>query len=203
MTLSSLVGWAWATGIRVIPALIKGRFAGAAWELNGVPVVTLAESNPTEAFWLFDLGHEIGHIAQRHLTTGSVVDVDDPRPTDNNDLLEREANDFALKLLLPNHAALLAGVRTATAGNYLRFKDAVAATARAANVPAGLLGMVAAYELTEIGQNKDRWGSATNLAKAEGAGRAIVRDALRAHLETGELPEVDRALIEGVALADQ
>ena len=59
----------------------------------------------------------------------------------------------------------------------MRFKSAVERVAARANVSPGLLRMIAAYEITEVGQYKDRWGSATNLAKADGPGRPIVQRA--------------------------
>jgi len=65
---------------------------------------------------------------------------------------------------------LLQEVRREARGSHLCFKGAVASVADAARVSPGLLGMIAAYALTEVGQDKDRWGSATNLARPDGSG---------------------------------
>jgi hypothetical protein len=92
-------------------------------------------------------------------------------------------------------------VRRESRGNYLRFKDAVATVAKQANVSPGLLGMVAAYELTEIGQAKDRWGSATNLAGPDGEGRGQVQTALIARLDTRGIPEEDASLLSAAVLS--
>lgn len=88
---------------------------------------------------------------------------------DSQDSTEQADSDFGLEILLPNHEELLQDVRREARGSHLRFKGAVASVADAAQVIPGLLGMVAAYALTEVGQEKDRWGSATNLARPDGA----------------------------------
>jgi hypothetical protein len=74
--------------------------------------------------------------------------------------------------------------------------------ARKANVNAGLLGVVAAYELDDLGEPKDRWGSANNLSAADGTGRDVVRAALAARLTTQITPELDRLLVEASVFAD-
>jgi hypothetical protein len=74
--------------------------------------------------------------------------------------------------------------------------------ARKAKVNAGLLGVVAAYELGDLGEGKDRWGSANNLSAADGAGRVVVRDALARRLSTAVTPELDRLLIDATVLAE-
>ncbi len=103
---------------------------------------------------------------------------------------------FALQVLLGDYHSLLDEIRRESRGNYLRFKGAIATVARKRNVNAGLLGMVAAYELSDIGEPKDRWGSATNLARAEGDGRDIVTRELRGRVDLDRLSEIDSMLIE-------
>jgi hypothetical protein len=65
-----------------------------------------------------------------------------------------------------------------------------------------MLAMVAAYALTEIGQYKDRWGSASNLARPEGQGRPIVQNALRMHLNIDRLPRLEREIVDAVCLSE-
>ena len=112
-----------------------------------------------------------------------------------SDSTEQAANDFALEILLPNHEELLQEVRREARGSHLRFKGAVASVADAAQVSPGLLGMIAAYALTEVGQDKDRWGSATNLARPDGAGREQVQNVARQFLSPDHLDPVDVVLI--------
>ena len=60
---------------------------------------------------------------------------------------------------------------------------------------AGLLGVIAAYELTEIGEYKDRWGSATNLARPDGSGFVQVSQSAARNIDFESLDRTDRELI--------
>jgi len=198
VTLDSLVGWMWNAGIPVIPLFGRGGFAGTAWVVDGDPVVVLKDMRNFASLWLFDLAHELGHLARGHLARGGIIDVDAPQVQPEEDQEEQDASAFALQLLLPEYQALLSQVRVEARGSHLRFKNAVATVAQRADVRVGLLGMVAAYALTEVGEYKDRWGSATNLARPEGSGRGPVQRALWEHLDPGRLPAVDRAIVQAV-----
>src|ERR1035437_156168 len=198
VTLHSLLQWAGAAGVPVIPVHGRGGFSAAAWIVDDVPVVVLKETREFMAFWLFDLAHELGHIARGHVAQSGIMDVDAPDVRPGADRDEQEANEFALQLVLPDHEVLIHEVRVQARGNYLRFKGAVAAVAASAGVSAGLLGMVAAYEMQEVGEYKDRWGSASNLARSEGPGRPVAQQALWRHLSAERLPEVDNALVKAL-----
>lgn len=205
VTLSSLLSWTWDRGIAVVPMHGRGAFCAAVWFVGEAPAVVLKETRESSVFWLFDLAHELGHIAHGHIATDGIVDVDPPRPSEHpdaaGDAQEHDANEFALELLLGDHRGLVSAVRAEARGSYLRFKGAVATVARRANVSAGLLGMVAAYELIDIGEAKDRWGSATNLAEADGLGRPPVQAALARHLDLDDIGEPDRGLLRAAVMA--
>jgi transcriptional regulator with XRE-family HTH domain len=195
LTLESLTNWILGIGIPVIPLYGRGIFSAATWQIGRRPCIVIKESRDLSVFWLFDIAHELGHLALGHLSDGWIVDVDEPKPIDNSDKQEQEANDFALDLLLPDHEDLLKSVRAEARGNYLRFKGAVETVASGAHVNPGLLGMVAAYELSDIGEAKDRWGSATNLARSDGSGRPIVARTLWKDLDLDQLSSLDAALL--------
>ena len=200
INLKSLLDWTWDRGVAVVPLHGRGGFYAASLVVESPPTIVLKDARPHAVFWLFDLAHELGHIALNHLHSGGVVDVDELRPTDHSaageDEQERDANTFALRLLLGDYRALLGEVRRDSRGNYLRFKGAVATVARKRRVNPGLLGMVAAHELSDIGEPKDRWGSATNLARAEGDGREIVTQMLTSRVDLSRLSEIDAMLIK-------
>jgi transcriptional regulator with XRE-family HTH domain len=80
LTLASLLGWTWEAGIPVVPILGRGAFAAASWSLARRPVIVLKDSRAFAAFWLFDLAHELGHIALGHVHEGGIVDIDSPTP---------------------------------------------------------------------------------------------------------------------------
>jgi len=195
VTFASLLRWTWGAGIAVIPLYGRGGFSAAVWTVGSAPVVVLKETREFAAFWLFDLAHELGHIASGHGAEDGVIDVESPHPHAGSDADEEDANTFALRLLLPRHEQLLEEVRREARGSHLRFKGAVVTVARRAKVSPGVLGMIAAYELTEVGQYKDRWGSATNLARPDGSGREVAERLIREHLSAERLSEVDAALV--------
>lgn len=205
LDLRALLTWTWRCGIPVLPMVGSGGFAAAVWDIDESPVIVLKEPRDVPAFWLFDLAHELGHIARGHVAGGSIVDVDaltSERAMHAGDAQEQEANEYALNLLVPNYRELVAEVERQSRGNYLRFKDAVASTAQRHRVNAGVLGVIAAHELTDLGEHKDRWGSSTNLSKLDGEGRAVAVEVAREFLDLNALSDEERALLETVVLGD-
>jgi transcriptional regulator with XRE-family HTH domain len=201
VALEMLLGWAWAQGILVIPMIGPSGFSAAVWTVEGRPVVVLKETRALVAFWLFDLAHELGHIARGHLDGGGVVDLTSPTNPDTADPLEREATAFALDLLLPGHETLIAEVRERSWRDpRKKFKFAVDDIARAAKLSPAVLGVAAAYQLTDIARPQDRWGSATNLGKPDGSGREIAESYFRANVPLGGLTDIDAGLIRAVVL---
>jgi hypothetical protein len=179
----------------------RGDFSAAVWDGSARPVIVLKDSRELAVYWLFDLAHELAHLALSHVGQTGLIDVESPALRgDSIDSTEQAANDFALEILLTNHTELLKEVRREARGSHLRFKGAVASVADAAQVSPGLLGMVAAYALTEVGQDKDRWGSATNLARPDGGGREQVQKVARQFLSPGHLDPVDVVLIRQLVL---
>ncbi len=91
-------------GIVVVaePAVPGMPLDGAAFVVNGVPVVGLTlRHDRLDNFW-FTLLHEIAHVVLHYrtgLATGFFDDIDKPTRDD----LELEANEFASELLLPEH----------------------------------------------------------------------------------------------------
>lgn len=203
VTLESMVEWMWDHGIPVIPLHGRGGFCAAVLAVGSEPTVIVKETRDHVAYWMFDIAHELGHIALGHVHDSGLVDVDALTPAGDasDDAQENAANDFALALLLDNAADLLRRVETEARGSYLRFKGAVATVAREANVNGGLLGVVAAKALTHVGEHKDRWGSANNLSLADGAPRPILQDALQRRLTSTIEPELDRLLVQATVFS--
>lgn len=204
VTLHSMIEWLWDHGIPVIPLHGKGGFCAAVLAANEAPVVIIKEVRDHMAYWMFDVAHEVGHIALGHIGGRGLVDVDDPTPGDREtqDGQERAANDYALELTLGRPDDLIRRVDVESQGSYLRFKGAVATVARQANVNAGLLGVVAAKVLTHVGEGKDRWGSANNLSLADGSPRPVAQAALERRITASIEPEVDAVLLRAAVLSD-
>jgi transcriptional regulator with XRE-family HTH domain len=205
ITLEALAEWAWDAGIMVLP-MGGPDFSAAAWHVGERPAVVLKAKQEYSAHWLFELAHELGHVLLGHAAgeTG-VVDVDQPQPlVAAIDEQEQEANEFALRLLIPERERLLEEIRIgsgqSTQEQKWNFKGQVERVAAERRLAPGLLGFVAAYGLPEVAETGDRWGSATNLAKEEAEARPIIRAALRRHINFAALSELDRALVEAVVL---
>ena len=107
---------------------------------------------------------------------------------------------IALELLLPDHEALVAEVREDSMRGqpHLRFKFAVERVAAAHGVNTALLAMVAAYALTDVAEQKDRWGSATNIAKAERSGAQVVREVVAKYLSLETVDRDEAAILQTV-----
>jgi Zn-dependent peptidase ImmA (M78 family) len=204
ISLEALVEWAWDMGVLVIPTPgTKKIFSGAAWKIGERPVAVLSSEQASPPFWLFDLAHELGHLALGHPDERGVVDIDKPgEPID--DAHEEEANRFALDLLLPKSEELLVEIRRRCEGSLdwqkRKFKWKVIEVAEEAGVDKALLATTAAYALRDIAKPVDRWGSAQNIAKEQGKGRTIVQEALRRRIDLDLLPELDAALLRVVVL---
>jgi transcriptional regulator with XRE-family HTH domain len=202
VTLEMLLAWAWAHGIIVIPLMGTGGFQAAVWSVEKRPVIVVKESRALVAFWLFDIAHELGHIACGHLANGGIVDLTSPTKPDTQDALEREATDYALNLLLPGHETLIAEIHErAKSDPRNKFKWVVKAIAEHANLSPSVLGVAAAYQLTDLAEPKDRWGSATNLGAADGSGRESAESYYRAHVPLAGMTEIDAGLIRSVVLS--
>jgi transcriptional regulator with XRE-family HTH domain len=204
LTLAALSEWAWRKGTVVIP-MSGPEFSAAAWHVGERPMVVLKAKQEYSAHWLFELAHEIGHLALGHASGNDwVVDIDQPQLVVSVDAQEQEANDFALSLLVPDWELLLTEIKSGSGASTQeqkhRFKGEVERLSTEHGLAPGLLGFIAAYGLPEVAESGDRWGSATNLAKEEKPARPIVRAAFERHISLGEMSELDAALVEAVVL---
>jgi transcriptional regulator with XRE-family HTH domain len=199
VTLDALLDWCWSAGIVVLPVRVNGAFAAAAWIEDGRPVIVLKDSRSPAVFWLFDLAHELGHIALGHVTEAGVVDGDLRRP-DPDDREERAANDYALDLLVPDHAQLITDVRHRLRGKNEpeNWKWDVKAVAEDAGHSAGLFATIAAFAMRDVAREQDRWGSAQNLARPEGEGRPRVERAFAEHVDLKRLPTFEALLVKAL-----
>lgn len=207
LSLASLTAWAWSMGTIVIPMSGPG-FSAAAWFVEQRPVIVIKVAPDLIAHWLFTLAHEIGHIAlghvvPGHVSHGGVVDIDDPLGG-SDDEQEREANDFALDLLVPNRDALFAEIRDRSAGPLRRqkerFKWEAKKVAEQADLNVPIVVLAAAYALTDVAEPRDRWGSAMNLAKEEGAARPLLISAFEQRIDLDQVSQLDTALLGAVVL---
>lgn len=203
VSLESLTRWAWDRGVVVIPTPWGQNFSGAAWYVGSRPVVVLSSGQRWLAFWLFDLAHELGHIALGHTVEEGVVEIDKPGK-ETDDQREDEANRFALELLVPESERLFEEIRRRSEGSLefqkQKFKWKVIDVAKEEGLDEAVLATTAASALTDIAEQVDRWGSAQNIAKEQGEAMPLMRTAFAERIDLDSMSELDAALTRVVVL---
>ncbi len=203
VSMETLLDWAWGHGVAVVPMSGPG-FQAAAWYVGERPVVVLKLSHPYRSYWLFALAHELGHLVLGHVDRDEgLVDLEDPGSL-RDDAQEQEADHFARDLLVPGSEALFAEIRRRSGDTpdeqRRRFKFKMIEVAKQAGLEPDQLGFLAAFAMTDVARQRDRWGSATKIAKTLPDGAPIARGWYRRHVEIGRLKEMDAALVEAVVL---
>ncbi|MGD1007108.1 MAG: ImmA/IrrE family metallo-endopeptidase [Ignavibacteriaceae bacterium] len=102
VNLRNTLEFLWSSGIPVvhIPVFPKeiNKMDGMAVNLDGRPIIILSKNRRHDAWLLFILAHELGHIIKGHLSNVDkiIYDVNLESEGDNE---EKEANEFAIELL--------------------------------------------------------------------------------------------------------
>ncbi len=102
VNLESLLDYCWSKGIAVgyvnnFPNKMK-KFAGMIQWQEDCPIIILSTNHAHRGKFTFDLAHELGHLALGHLREGILID--ESLEFNSNDDEEKEANEFAVHLLL-------------------------------------------------------------------------------------------------------
>ncbi len=103
VSLCSLVSFCHSVGIPVVylksfPQAAK-KMAGLALMSHGRPVIVLTQPQK-HGYMLFDLAHELGHIAKGHLNAeNGQCHVDAKIENASTDEIEKEANEFAFQVI--------------------------------------------------------------------------------------------------------
>ena len=204
VSLERLLRWSWDHGILVVPTPgTKKVFEGAAMKPDGHRVAVLSSAQAPMAFWLFDLAHELGHLALGHGSEHGVIDGEKPGEMfDDKD--EDEANRFAADLLVPGSEGLIAEVKARCAGSIdfqkRKFKWFAIDVAKENEVDPAVLLTTAAWALTDVAEPVDRWGSAYNYAIKQGEAKPMVQSVFAERIDLDSVDELDRALLEVVVL---
>ncbi|MEW6652917.1 MAG: ImmA/IrrE family metallo-endopeptidase [Bacteroidota bacterium] len=100
--LNNTLEYLWSSGIPVlhVPVFPKevNKMDGMAVNLNGRPLIILSKNRRHDAWLLFILAHELGHIINGHLSSTDQIIYDVNLETEADDE-ERVANDFAAEFL--------------------------------------------------------------------------------------------------------
>jgi len=200
-TFETLLRYTWDHGIPVIPLRDPGVFHGACWLIDGRPVIVLKQVTPAHARWMFDLLHELKHVAS-HVDAEHPGLIEDKEISPNATLgEEREASRFAGAAILQGRAEELTQLCVEEAhGEMHRLKRVVQRISEAEHVPVDALANYIAFRL--VRQNENWWGAANNLQTTDPAAWQIAGDLLLEHVNMNRLAPRDRALLRR-ALVDE
>lgn len=195
LTLDALLRTAWRLGVPVLPLYDPGAFHGACWRINDRAVVVLKQVTKSQGRWLFDLAHELKHVAS-HLVEGvpGIVETAEITPFEQASE-EKEASEFASNLLLYGRSEELAQRSVTVArGSVEKLKRAVVTVSTEEQVPVDVLANYMAYRLRL--QGKDWWGTANSLQQTNPHPWSIAKAILLEHLNVELLDTTDRTLLE-------
>lgn len=194
VSLETLVASATASGILVVPLEDPGSFHGACWLIDDRAVVVLKQRTKYVGRWLFDLSHELGHVAL-HLGAKRprIIDEDDISPFVQTEA-EQEANTYAGDLIFAGRQEELAHeCSQLTRGRLERLKGVLVGVAARAKVPADALANYLAYRLALEGE--DWWATANTLQETHPEPSSTVREVLKAQLDLSRLSPDEQALL--------
>ncbi len=184
----------WKLGIPVLPLSTKGGFHGACYRFAGHPAIALKQSLQSPARWLFDLTHELGHLAEDGDLTLRVIEPEELSDEQDAEAEER-AHAFAAKVLLGSHVDhIFPEVRKRAKGQPARLKRVTADLAEELKLDVGLVAQHVAFRIRQEHGN-NWWGTARNLEAATEAPFDVARDTLLQHVDLGRVAEPARGML--------
>lgn len=186
----------WGMGIPVLSLTGKGGFHGACWRESGRGMVALKQSTKSHARWLFDLVHELQHLAEGW-GEESFEAIDIGSTADDRRLSEEEqrAHAFAAAVLLgPAADRLYADVLKASRGRADWMKRVVGEVAASEKVDVGLLANHVAFRF-QADRKGNWWGTANNLQVAKEAPHAVARATLLRRIDVNVVAEPARGML--------
>ena len=195
MTLEAALRYAWSLGVVVIPLDDPGAFHGAYWRIGGQDVIILKQRTSSQARWLFDLIHELGHASEdAGVDDRAIIEPGDFVASYRDDPAEGAASAYAGDVILGSQAESIAQRCVSLAQHEVpRLKKAVQLVAADLGVDTGLLSNYMAYRLSLQGLNW--WGTAANLQPGGGQPFGLVRDMLLLRIDSSRLDHIDAELL--------
>ncbi len=203
LSFEHVLHFAWDCGIAVLPLRDPGGFHGACWRIAGRHAIVLNQQTDSQARWLYDLLHELKHVAS-HLREDRSVIIESAEISlapDKDADEEWEANTYASDVILSNRSKELENTCVAMAhGSVEQLKGAVQRVAVMEHVPVDVLANHLAFRLAQ--QGIGWWGAANNLQVTDPPPWQTARDVLMRRLDLDRLNSRDRNLLLR-ALSDQ
>lgn len=180
VSLSCLVSYCHSVGIPIVylknfPQAAK-KMAGLALMSHGRPVIILTQPQKY-GYMLFDLAHELGHIAKGHLNAQNGqchVDVKIENSSPNH--IEKEANEFAFQVISGQKSLRIGPATGELNGSSLA-------------IAAHKYGISNQIDPTHIALNygfaQNRWGVAVSAVKSLCEGKESDQDCVRTMMKSG------------------
>ena len=201
VNLENTLRYIWGLGIPVIPLFDAGAFHGACWYESDRSVIILKQRTKYQGRWLFDLCHELGHVA-KHMSKDNpnIIEYMEISPFHKYDE-EWEASQFANQIMFDDKADKLAQMCVEMAKNKLEnLKSAVVQVSTSENVGVDILANYLAFRLSDE-NNINWWGTANNLQITNPHPRQISKSLLEKNIRPESLVKEDYELLSR-AMAD-
>jgi transcriptional regulator with XRE-family HTH domain len=195
ISLESILDYVLGAGVVVVPLAMPGGFHAALWREDPRPVIALNPSSAFESRWLFDLLHELGHLADPTLASdrGSADAVHSEISSTDRDPQEVYANDWANTVLFGVPIdELVDEVEILTQGRRSARQRAVHRVARRRSLDEQCLAFAIAFELSGRG---DDWWSGASAMQLKTSPWATTQGKLLGHLDLSLLPSDDVDLV--------
>lgn len=103
VSLDALLAYCWSRGVAVVHVARmpkgSGRVDGLVAIIDGRPVIVLPRHHKHDAWLLFILAHELGHLVRGHVSNDTILCDQDIAAESNGDVEESEANATAFEIL--------------------------------------------------------------------------------------------------------
>lgn len=103
LNLVTFLEYLWSHGI---PSLHISEFPDGLKKMDGMvfnllnrPIIIISKSRKHDAWLLFVIAHELGHLVKKHLNQSDNIIYDENIENEQDDEEEKEANEFAIELL--------------------------------------------------------------------------------------------------------
>lgn len=194
MSLRSALKFCWNSGIIVVPLRDPGTFHGAVWKIRERFVIVLKQTAQLEALWLFDLLHEVAHIAKGHVTTDVALIEAEEISLSLTDGVEAEANEWAENALFDGESEQIEEACVNACGKDIRrLKGVVPTIANEFNVNVGALANHMAFRLNQ--EQQSWWATARALQSGSSSPFEVTREIFLKHMQLNRLNPFDRDLL--------
>jgi len=194
LNLENLIDFLWSSGVPVIyiseiPAAGQ-KFDGMAFKILNTPIIVVSSKRAQDAWYLFILAHELGHIALGHLNGDGNGIIDSNIEANNNDE-EQKANDFAIRLLLEDPNKLPSLKLTGSAFDVV---NKIRPLANELRVDAGSLALMIAYRDNSFAVASN----ALKIINPQPNAPNLIRIKMKEHLNFDKLSEEDLEFFERI-----